>query len=476
MLISSRKSKIRAHYNNVANKRALWIEKNKFYYDDEIRYLRFLIQEGLNILEIGCGTGRLLDELKPSYGVGVDISDEMIKIARCNYPELFFICGDIEDNELISTLDTKFDVIIISDTIGCLDDVELMLKNIHALSHTHTRLVVAFYSSLWEPILRLAEYINAKMPIPEQNWLGADDIAELCFLSDWQVVKKEWRQLIPKSIFGLGTVVNRFLGTLPGIRRLCLRDYIVARPLYLGQRKNPSVSIVIPCRNEEGHVEQAVTRIPKLNKNMEIIFVEGNSEDATWAAIQRVQENYQDLNIRSFKQDGKGKKDAVWKGFDNANGELLIILDGDLTVPPETLVKFYEAYVTNKGEFLMGSRMIYPVDKSAMRFLNYWANNIFASIFSWLLNQKITDTLCGTKVILKKDYYKILEDNQYLGKLDPFGDFDLIFGAAKKNLKIQEIPIRYVAREYGETQISRFRHGLMLLKMTIVAYRRFKML
>ena len=179
---------------------------------------------------------------------------------------------------------------------------------------------------------------------------------------------------------------------------------------------------------------------------------------------------------RQSGRPGKGKADAVFTAFDAATGDVLMILDADLTMPPEQLTKFWEAICSGKGEFVNGSRLVYQMEDEAMRFLNLIANKLFSMIFTWLLSQRFTDTLCGTKVLRRSDYVRLKAGRAYFGDFDPFGDFDLIFGASKLNLKVVEIPIRYANRTYGETQISRFRHGLMLLRMVLFAFRRIKAL
>ena len=164
------------------------------------------------------------------------------------------------------------------------------------------------------------------------------------------------------------------------------------------------------------------------------------------------------------------------EGFAAARGDVLIILDADLTVAPEDIGKFFAIFASGRGEFVNGTRLVYPMAQGAMRFLNYLANRTFAVLFSWILSQRFTDTLCGTKAISRYDYNRLEAGRSYFGEFDPFGDFDLIFGAAKLNLKIVEIPIRYADRIYGSTQISRFRDGWLLLKMVWLAFRKIKAL
>jgi SAM-dependent methyltransferase len=475
-MVHNRKKIIEETSDLLASSRDQWIKKNSYFYNNDHSYMKFLVGDNMRVLELGCGTGQLLNSLNPSYGMGIDLSSNMISIAQKNYPNLSFIQGDVEDNELISSLQGSFDFIILSDTIGYLDDCEVAFERLHSLCNPDTRLIVSYYSWRWQPILALGEKIGLKMPSSEMNWLSTEDTMGFLHLADFEPVKREWRQLVPRSLFGLGTLINRFIGTLPLIRRLSLRNYLVARPVRDVKLRKTSTTVLIPCRNEKGNIENAVKRLPDFCEDLEILYVEGNSQDGTLDEIHRVIEAYPDKDIKVLVQDGKGKGDAVRKGFDHARGDILMILDADLTVPPEDLTKFYKAISSGKGEYINGTRLVYPMDNQAMRFLNFWANRTFSVLFTWLLNQRLTDTLCGTKVLTKKNYEKIVANRSYFGEFDPFGDFDLIFGATKLNLKIVEVPIRYAAREYGETQISRFQHGWLLLRMVVFAYKKLKII
>jgi SAM-dependent methyltransferase len=454
----------------LAADRDKWIGRNKFYYENLIDFLRFNIPEGSSVFEIGCGTGYLLDKLKPARGVGIDISSKMIRIAREKHPRLEFF---VMDSEQI-TIEEKFDFVIISDTIGYFEDVQKSFGQIHKLCNEDTRIIITYINFLWLPLLNIAEYMHLKMPQVRNNWLGINDITNLLELSNFDIVKKGRKFLIPFYIPFVSGFINKFAANLPLVNRLCLNKFIISRSLML--KNSPAdVSVIVPARNEKGNIEQIVNRIPVMGKKTEIIFVEGNSTDDTFNEIKKVYEKYsQKADIKYIQQDGKGKADAVRKGFEMAQGNILMILDADMTVPPEDLVKFYEAISSGKGEFINGSRLVYPMEKDAMRTLNIMGNKFFSTMFTWILNQRIKDTLCGTKVISKDNYEKLKLTRVFFGDFDPFGDFDLIFGAAKINLKFAEIPIRYQARTYGETNISRFRHGLILLKMTFFAMRKFK--
>ena len=474
MKLTERKKNIQENADKFSNVRDKWIKKNKYFYKSDYAYMRFLINEGMRVLELGCGSGQLLNALKPSYGVGVDLSSNMVDVAKSHHPHLNFFQGDLEDADLIASLEGPFDYIVLSDTLGFLDDCEGAFSGLHLLCTPDTRLVISYYSWFWQPILTLGEKVGLKMPLVEMNWLSTEDTMGFLHLADFETVKREWRQLVPRSLFGLGSLINHFIGTLPLICRLSLRNYLVARPVRDVKLRQASTTVLIPCRNERGNIENAVKRLPDFCEDLEILYVEGNSQDGTLDEIHRVIEAYPDKDIKVLVQDGKGKGDAVRKGFEHARGDILMILDADLTVPPEDLTKFYKAITSGKGEYINGTRLVYPMDDQAMRFLNFWANRTFSVLFTWLLNQRLTDTLCGTKVLTKKNYEKIVANRSYFGDFDPFGDFDLIFGAAKLNLKMVEVPIRYAAREYGETQISRFRHGWLLLKMVLFAYRKLK--
>lgn len=460
--------------DRIGRDRIRWMERNRFFYREDTRYMRFLVPQGLRVLDLGCGIGDLLADLKPAYGVGIDFSQAMLDVAQERHPELHFIRGDVEEKGTLSKLQGQFDIIVLSDTIGSLDDCEQTLRNLHDLCHADTRIIISYYNPVWEPIYNIGTWLGLKAPTVEQNWLTTDDICNLLNLSDFDVIKQDWRQIWPRSMFGLGGLLNRFVAPLPLIRRLCLRNYIVARPFLAKPASNLSVTVLVPCRNEKGNIEDAVKRLPRFCADIEIIYVEGHSKDGTLEEIHRVIAAYPQYDIKVIVQSGKGKGNAVRAGFAMARGDILMILDADLTTPPESMPKFYRALASGKAEFVNGSRLVYPMEDEAMRFLNLIANMVFSWLFSWLLNQRFTDTLCGTKALSRKHYVSIVENRAYFGDFDPFGDFDLIFGASKLNLKVVEIPVRYANRTYGETQISRFRHGWLLLRMVVFAFRKLK--
>ena len=456
-------------FNRNADKREKWNKRNWFYHRSQEKYFSFIIPEKSRVIEIGCGAGDLLHAMKPSYGVGIDFSPVIINIARNKYPNLTFHIVDAED----FNTDEIFDYIILSDLAGCLWDVQKVFNNIKSLCHRQTRLVLSNFNFFWEPVMILGEFFHFKLRQPKQNWLSTADLITLLYLEYYQVIAVHKKILFPIYVPVLGFLFNKRIANVPLLNSLNLVNIIVARPLFK-EEMNYSVSIIIPAKNEKENIENAIIRTPSFGTEQEFIYVEGNSSDGTFNEILRVKEKYSTKNIKAIKQTGKGKGNAVREGFENATGDILFILDADLTTPPEDMPKFYEAIRKNKGEFINGCRLVYPMEKQAMRFLNLIANKTFGIIFSFLLGQPLKDTLCGTKVLYKNDYEKIKNNRKFFGDFDPFGDFDLLFGASKLNLKIVEIIVRYKDRQYGTTQISRFKHGWLLLRMTLFAARKLK--
>ncbi|MDP4207401.1 MAG: bifunctional class I SAM-dependent methyltransferase/glycosyltransferase family 2 protein [Bacteroidota bacterium] len=471
--MDARSQKIQQYFDSIAPQRVAYRKSKAYYWNSLTRYCDYFLHDDYSVLEIGCGTGELLANVKGGRKVGIDISPKMIDEARKQFPDLRFEVMDAEE----ITLTGKFDVIILSNLVGWLTDIEKCLCEIQKLCHPRTRIIVTYYNYLWEPLIKLAESLGLKKKSPNQNWLTRSDIINILKLSDYDVYRHNRNMLIPFNIPGISYLFNRFLSKVPGFSSLALNQFIFARPDIRIFKERPvySTSVVIPARNESGNIENAVLRLPDFGKHVEIIFVEGNSTDDTWDKIQEIQEKYKDKHdIKIARQDGKGKADAVRKGYEMATGDILMILDADLTVPPEDIPKFYEAIATGKGEFINGSRLVYPMEKNAMRFLNILGNKFFSMAFSWVFEQPVKDTLCGTKVIFRDDYVRLKSNRKFFGDFDPFGDFDLLFGAYKLNLKIIDLPIRYQERTYGDTNISRFKHGLILLRMWLYAIGKIK--
>ncbi len=431
-------------------------------------YYNLLIPANASVLEIGCGSGELLARLNAARKTGIDLSATQIAAARTRLPEAEFHVQAGESLDLKGT----YDIIIVSDTLNLAADVQQLLANLHQVSHPDTRLLVNYHSSLWRPLLTLGRWLGLKSNQPQSSWLNTEDAHNLFRLADWNPLITQPRLLIPVPCLGLDRLVNRWLAPLLGW--FCLTVFCVARPARPTAPKARTVSVVIPARNEAGNIEAAVRRTPDMGAGTELIFVEGHSKDNTWDEIQRVAREFPDRKIKIMQQTGKGKGDAVRMGYAAATGDILMILDADLTMPPEELPKFYAVLATGHAEFANGVRLVYPMDEKAMQFLNLCANKTFGIIFTWLLGQPVKDTLCGTKVLSRAHYDQVAANRAYFGDFDPFGDFDLLFGAAKLNLKIADVPIRYKERTYGSTNIQRWSHGWLLLRMVMFAARKLK--
>jgi SAM-dependent methyltransferase len=434
--------------------------------------LKFLIVPNQRVLEIGCGKGDLLAAVEPSFGVGIDFSGEMLAGAKKQHPHLTFLQADAHS----IPLDDKFDIIILSDLLNDLWDVQAVLRLIRELAHPRTRVIINLYNRLWGPILGIAERIGLAKPNLQQNWLTVEDVTNLLDLTGFEVIRHWSEVLWPLPIPLIEQFLNRFVVKIWPFRHLALTNMIVARPVEhrADLAEEPLVSVIIPARNEAGNITDIFSRTPEMGRGTELIFVEGHSQDNTYEAIEKAMAAHPEHDCSLFRQSGEGKGDAVRLGFKVAKGEILMILDADLTVPPEDLTRFYQVLRSYKGDFVNGVRLVYPIEDEAMRFLNLVGNKFFGLAFTWILGQSLKDTLCGTKALWKRDYDLIERNRSFFGDFDPFGDFDLLLGAARQSMKIVDVPVRYRKRTYGSTNIQRWKHGWYLLRMVIFASMRLK--
>ncbi len=463
-----------AYWNQVAKNKNIHGSGSKEYHRRLQEIFHFHIAPNQRVIEIGCGEGDLLASLHPSYGLGIDFSPTMIQRALKLHPHLDFVCAD----GLAFTKEEYFDVVVLSDLVNDVWDVQALLEQIRVYCHNSTRIVLNFYSRLWTPVLRIAELLGLAQKPMEQSWLTREDIANLLSLTGFEAIFSSTEVLLPLSIPLLREFCNKFLVRIWPFNNFALTNLVIAR-LNPGMSKElatqlPSVTVVVPARNESGNVENIFKRLPQMGSHTELVFVEGNSNDDTYQEIERQIKLHPELDVILFKQTGIGKGNAIRLGFQHARGDILMILDADLTVPPEYLPRFYRSLVSHTGEFINGVRLVYPMEKQAMRLINFLGNKFFSLTFSWLLNQPVKDTLCGTKALYRQDYLKIADNRAYFGDFDPFGDYDLLFGAARLHLKIVDLPIRYQERTYGTTNIQRWKHGWLLIKMVVFAALRLK--
>ncbi|MFZ9737752.1 MAG: glycosyltransferase [Prochlorotrichaceae cyanobacterium] len=466
---------LRQHFDTLAPSWDRWKRRNRYYHDDLKKLAQFFIPPQSTVLEIGCGTGDLLAAVQPSRGIGVDFSPKMIEQAQAKYPHLVFYCGIAEQLTLeVLTPPQPLDYIVISETLGSLVDIQQTLQQVSHLCDRHTRLILTFHNFLWQPLLRCAESLGLRCPQPQQSWLSMTDVKNLLSITGFLPTQSGRRCLVPKAIPLLAGFLNRCIAPLPGLNHLCLTNYIVARKV-ITPPQPCTCSIVVPARNEAGNIAATLHRIPPLGQQTEVIFVEGNSQDQTWEAIQSViQTPRAGFTLKALQQQGRGKADAVHLGFAACTGDILMILDADLTVRPEDLKHFFEVISQGRGEFINGARLVYPRSSEAMPWLNMLANKFFSLVFSFLLGQPIKDTLCGTKVLWREDFQRMNAERSYFGDFDPFGDFELLFGAARFGLQIVDVPVRYQPRSYGQSNIAHVKEGITLLKMCWFASKKIK--
>jgi SAM-dependent methyltransferase len=462
----------REHWDRVACLTDRWSGCGGAYHRRLRDVYRSIVPRGQRVLELGCGLGDLLAAVEPRSGVGVDFSEKMLARAAQRHPHLRFVNADVH---ALGDLDGPFEAIILSDLINDLWDVQATLEGLKPLLTASTRLIFNFFSRLWQLPLELAQHLRLAKPVLPQNWLTVGDLLNLLRLADLEAVRSWQECLLPLPLPVLAPFCNRVLVRLWPLNHLAFSSFVVAGSAVASPPPDaPLVSVIVAARNEEGNIEQIFQRTPDMGRGTELIFVEGHSKDRTPETIQEEILKHPERRAKLLRQPGIGKGDAVRHGFAAAGGEIIMILDADLTVPPEDLPRFYDALRSGKGEFANGVRLVYPIEANAMQFINLLGNKFFGIAFSWLLGQPIKDTLCGTKAMYLTDYARIAANRSYFGDFDPFGDFDLLFGAAKLNLRIVEIPIRYQQRTYGTTNIQRWKHGWLLLRMVLFAARRIK--
>jgi SAM-dependent methyltransferase len=467
--LRSRREARRAAQDNIAHRRDQWIQKNRYYYDSIKRLLQFIVEPRKRVLEVRCQTGHFLAALNPSYGVGVEINDKLVALARSNYPHLKFVDSDPEDMVFNET----FDYILVN-YIHDTEDIQTSFERIREHCTAQSRILIINYNQLWEPVLEIASAIGLRSPCVEPNWVSEQDVHGFLQLAGFRHLRTHHILLCPKYIPLVSSFLNEFIAKLPGLRRMSLIQIIVARPESMKRKQQEmSVSVIVPCRNERGNIQAAVERIPEMGKGTEIVFCDDKSTDGTADEVRRMQALYPHRDIRLIQGPGICKAENVWTGFRASNGDVLMILDADLTVMPEELPFFFRALAQGKGEFINGCRLVYPLPETAMKFVNRLGNKVFGVVFSYLLSQRLKDTLCGTKVFWRSDWLRIENGLGAWGIRDLWGDYELLLGASKLHLEIIEVPVHYQERIYGVTKMTRvLSNGVRMLRICRGAWKR----
>jgi hypothetical protein len=470
--LKRRAREVREHYDRVSGLRQRYIQDNAYYYDQVYRLLREIIPPGQRVLQVGCLTPDILDAVKPRYGLGIDLSEKLVEVARRRFPQLEF--RHHEDYGVEAT--EPFDFVVIMDVNDQVDPIAT-LRALRPMMNERTRIVVHHYNHFWEPIIRLTERFGVKFPLPQQNWLSPGDINSILALCDCERLQIHRVVLAPKYVPALSWLLNAFFSRLPVIQHLNMINLTVARPVAPRRpARDFSVSVIVPCRNEVGNIAAAVERTPDIGCHTEIIFCDDKSTDGTADEVRRLQTLNPQRDIKLYEGPAICKALNVRTGFDRAEGDILMILDADLTTMPEELPYFYDAIASGMAEFVNGTRFVFPMEGAAMKPLNVIGNRFFSATFSVLLGQRISDTLCGTKVLWRRDWPAIRALSGTWGTNDRWGDYDLLFGAAKLHLRIVDLPVHYQERVSGVTKMTgRLRNGLIMLRMCWAAFLKFKL-
>jgi ubiquinone/menaquinone biosynthesis C-methylase UbiE len=455
------KQAVQEHFDKISKEYDYWKKKNYYYYDTIKEFVRRIIPPGNKVLEVGCGTGDILAHVKPGTGVGVDISPEMVSIAAKKHPEYRFVAGAIEDLDL----GEKFDYIIVVDVMDHVQDVHDVFKALFKLCHPATKIILTTINPWWDPVLDLAEKVGAKMPEGPHNFIEKRNLETMAEAADLKISYSGYLLLFPKYIPVFSYLVNSIGTRLWPLYKMSFVQYMIIQP---GPENHNDLglgcSVVIPCHNEEDNVQEAIKRVPQMGVYTEIIVVNDGSTDRTAEKVRELLPQYPNLKLIDYSPN-KGKGHGVWSAFEAASQDVVMILDADMTTPPEELPRFFEPLNKGMCGFVNGTRMVYPMEGQAMRTLNLFGNKIFGLIMTFLIGQRISDNLCGTKALLKKDALTFQRG------LDRWGDFDLLFGAAYRGLKILEVPVHYKERKAGVSKMQTLRHGLHLLTAVYKGFR-----
>ncbi len=467
--LQGKNDELREFFDRIGPDLERWTRKNLYYHRQVHAFFARRIPAGQRVLEIHCRTGTLLSGVSPAHGVGVEISSQLVETARQLHPELTFHCMDPVE---VDSLGLQFDFVILNQVADLAVDLLALFKALRSCCHEDTRIIITSFGALWHPMLRLAGKLSLILEPPYRNWFTPATLERIIRLSGLETVVSGRFCLLPKYMPLLTRFCNRILAKTPGLSRLCLMHYQVVRcEPPTRDASDYRVSVVVPCKNEEGNVADVARRVPEMGIGTELIFVDDRSTDETAKEVSRAIERYPERTIRLVDGPGEGKGAAVRAGLESATGDVYTILDADMTVMPEALPEFYAGLVEGRGEFINGTRLVYPLEKDSMRTMNLAGNQMFAALISYLMEQPISDSLCGTKMLWARDYPKIVAARTDLRSVDVWGDFDWLFGAAYRNLKICELPVHYLERVTGRSKMGkRFRNALVMLRMCWHAY------
>lgn len=457
-LQEERKKQVTCFFDRIAEKYDFWHSKNAYYHREVELFCADTIPRGSRVLEIGCATGDLLNHVAPETGVGIDLSPRMIEAASRKYPHLSWSVTDIEHLEC----GQPYDHVMMSNLLEFIPDLWSFLSEVKRHTHPQTRLVIFTVNPLWEPFMRLGARLRLRSPETIRNFITRKDLINILRLRGYEITSNGFRLFLPKKIPLLSFWVNQILPRIPGINNLCALQFIVAKPELTVRKPLPlSCSVIIPCFNEAENIEECVARIPRMGIRTEVIIVDDGSTDSTRDKAKGIVGSENEVRVISYTPN-KGKATAVRTGIEAACGDVVMILDADMAVMPEELPRFFDVLSEGRAEFVNGTRMIYPLESEAMKFLNFLGNKIFGILLTLIMEQRNTDTLCGTKAFFRKDLASVLRSGH-----DAWGDFDLLFEATRKKLQMAELPVHYKPRQRGYSKMKPFRDGASFLRTCI---------
>jgi SAM-dependent methyltransferase len=452
-LLREHNERIAAHFGGLASSYRQLKHRNRYYNQFLIRWCRSFIAPGQRILDVGCGRGDVLAELKPAGGVGIDLSQAMVEAAAAEFPNLSFRHAAVEDFDG----EAGFDAALLINTAEYTFDMGAVIARCHRALRDNGKLLLTTANPLWSPVFHFASRLGLRIPECERLFVTNEDLVNLLRLHGFDVVYKRMSLLVPKYIPFLSDFLNNTWSRIPILRLLSSTQFIVARKVPAARREY-SVSIVVPCYNERGNIERCIREVRKIGSRTELLFVDDGSKDGTAEAVDPALNP--DIDVRVIRYTpNRGKGHAVTMGFNAASGDIVMILDADLTTMPEELAPVYEAFAAGHAEFVNGTRFIYPMEGRAMKWANYVGNKMFNILVSLVMECRVSDTLCGTKAMFRRNYISM-----EMGR-DPWGDYDFLFGAAQQRLLIRELPVHYRERLAGFSKMNSMKHTVNLLRM-----------
>lgn len=448
------KEEVRNHFEAIAVEYDYWKKRNNYYYSLLKGFFKKHIPAGSSVVEFGCATGDILASCQPKRGLGIDLSEAFVELARKKHPQYQFIAADAEK----FSGEEKFDFCIMSDLLDHVSDIPAVIERAHEILKPGGKLIISTINPLWNPVFGVLERLHMKMPEGPHCFIPNRFIEFFCQMNGFKTTKGALI-FIPVRIPLISPLLNKIMPRVPVILETCWVQTLVAQKLQ-GPQKKTSCTILITVYNEEKNIEACIRRIPALNREYEILVVNDGSTDATASIVDKLQREFKDLRMISFEQN-KGKAIAVEKGIEEARKDAVVILDADMAVAPEEIPLFLEPLDTNVADFVNGTRLVYDMEKKAMAQIRRIANYTLALMFSAVIKCRITDTLCGTKAFLKKNFMgiKISEER--------WGDLVLLCAASSKGLRIAEIPISYHTRIAGESKMRFFSDGALFMRYTL---------